>query len=173
MGKAEHPQGLPNLWYETKGCESPRAKEDSTMADFVYCGTHPPVDANGTQGLLVGPFNAIWCPPANLPIRPAQDDRLWLVWRPSTAATPLLLGGGRIAVTPSGQVLWTNTSLPGVRLAAQALGYRGPTNMAFLHFPAVVIPQGHPPVNVGAISKGLNLASDRQLQVLIQLLPIP
>ena len=33
------------------------------MADFLYCGTNPPVDASGTQELLIGEFHAIWCPP--------------------------------------------------------------------------------------------------------------
>ena len=31
------------------------------MADFIYCGTEPPVGAAETQQLLLGPFNAIWC----------------------------------------------------------------------------------------------------------------
>ena len=149
------------------------AQEDNTMADFVYCGINPPVDAAGTQQLLLDPFNAIWCPPAKLRMQPALGDRIWLVWRSSATRMPVLLGGGRVAITENGRVLWTNATLPGVRPAAMALGYGGPTNMAFLHLTGIVSPQGHPPASIGAISNGLNLASPPQVQVLTKLLPIP
>ena len=65
------------------------------MADYIYCGIDPPVGADGTQQLLIGPYNAIWCPPANLPVIPAAGDKVWLVCGASAGATPVLLGGGR------------------------------------------------------------------------------
>lgn len=144
------------------------------MADFIYCGTEPPVGADGTQQLLVGPHNAIWCPPANLPVEPAEGDRVWLVWRANARSTPVLLGGGRVLITNEGEVLWTNRTLPGVRPAAQdpAIGYPGPTNMAFLHLGGVVAPEGQPAVTLGAIENGLNQASAAQVHSLSQLLAI-
>lgn len=144
------------------------------MTYYIYCGTDPPVGADGTQQLLLGPFNAIWCPPANLPIVPAPGDRVWLVWRANAGTTPVLLGGGRILATDEGEVLWTNRTLPGVRPAAQdpAIGYPGPTNMAFLHLGGVVAPEGQPSVNLGAINNGLNPAFAQQAQTLSQMLPI-
>ena len=143
------------------------------MVDYVYCGTEPPVDAGGTQQLLVGPFNAIWCPPWGLRAVPSGGDRVWLVWRANPKAVPLLLGGGRVLITGDGSVLWTNVSLPGVRPAAKQLHYGGPPNMAFLHLSDVVIPAGMPPVNVGGISPGLNVATPQQVGVLSHVLPIP
>lgn len=142
------------------------------MADLIYCGTDPPVDAAGTQQLLVGSHSAIWCPPMRLPVQPSDGDRVWLVWRSAPAAVPLLLGGGRITVTDNGQALWRNSTLPGVRRAAIALGYGGPTNMAFLHLTGVVSPQGQLPVNIGAVSAGLNVATPQQVQLLAQILDI-
>jgi hypothetical protein len=145
----------------------------SPMADLIYCGTDPPVGADGTQQLLLGSYNAIWCPPIRLPFEPSEGDKLWLVWRSSPDAAPLLLGGGRVIATDEGQVLWTNRTLHGVRAAAAALGYPGPTNMAFLHLTGVVDPQGRPPIGIGQISSGLNVATPLQTQVLSQILPIP
>ncbi len=144
------------------------------MADYVYCGTEPPVDAGGTQQLLVGPFKAIWYPPhSRLRAEPSGGDRIWLVWRAYPMAVPLLLGGGRVLITGDGSALWTNKSLPGVRPAAEQLGYPGPTNMDFLHLSDVVIPAGLPTVNVGGISAGLNVATPQQVGVLSHVLPIP
>lgn len=142
------------------------------MADFIYCGTLPPVDSFGTQQLLLGPYKAIWCPPMRVQVLPAGGDRIWLVWRSDLVAIPLLLGGGRVATTHDGQVLWRNSTLQGVRQAAQALGYGGPTNMAFLHLTDVVEPDGQPPVNLGVISAGLNPASMQQVQLLTQILDV-
>lgn len=142
------------------------------MADFIYCGTLPPVDAAGTQQLLIGPYRAIWCPPMKLRVLPSGGDRIWLVWRSTPTAIPLLLGGGRVTATPDGQVFWRNSTLPGVRQAAEALGYGGPTNMAFLHLAKVDEPEGQPPVNIGAISAGLNAATPQQAQLLTQVLQI-
>lgn len=142
------------------------------MADFIYCGTDPPVDAVGTQQLLLGPFSAIWCPPMRLPVEPSAGDRVWLVWRSTPAAVPLALGGGRITVTGEGRALWTNRTLPGVRPAAVAIGYGGPPNMAFLHLIGVVNPQRRPPVDIGAISAGLNVATLQQIQLLTRIIDI-
>src|SRR5207249_470187 len=112
------------------------------MADYVYCGTEPPVGAAETRSLLLGSFHAIWCPPAHITADVTKGDRVWLVWRSSPTAVPVLLGGGRVAVTHEGRALWTNATLLGVRPAAEALGYRGPTNMAFLHLTGIVTPLG-------------------------------
>ena len=144
----------------------------SPMADLIYCGTDPPVGADGTQHLLLGRYNAIWCPPIRLPFEPSEGDKLWLVWRSSPEAVPLLLGGGRVTVTDEGRALWTNRTLNGVRAEAEALGYSGPTNMAFLHLAGVVRPQGRPPVDIGQTLAGLNVATPLQTQVLSQILPI-
>lgn len=146
--------------------------EQALMAGLIYCGTGPPVGADGTQQLLLGPNNAIWCPPIRLLFEPSAGARLWLVWRSSPDAVPLLLGGGRVTVTAEGRALWTNRTLPGVRAAAVALGYPGPTNMTFLHLTGIVVPQGLPLVNIGPISSGLNVATPLQAQVLSQILPI-
>ena len=143
------------------------------MADFIYCGTMPPVDANGTQQLLLGPFGAIWYPPPRLHKEPALGDRIWLLWRSSAKSVPVLLGGGRALMSRTGRPLWTNATLRGVRPAAIALGYGGPANMAFLHLTSVVHPQGQPRARIGTISNGLNITSPRQVQVLTQLLTIP
>jgi hypothetical protein len=147
--------------------------EQRASPDLIYCGTDPPVSADCTQQLLLGSCNAIWCPPIRLPFEPSEGDRLWLVWRPSPDAVPLLLGGGRITVTNQGRALWTNRTLQGVRAAAVAFGYPGPTNMAFLHLTGVVGLHGRPPVGIGQISSGLNVATPLQTQVLSQILPIP
>jgi hypothetical protein len=142
------------------------------MADFIYCGTEPPVGVAGTQQLLLGPFNAIWFPPAGPATEPANGDLIWLVWRSSPTAVPLLLGGGRVATTDNGRIRWTNATLPGVMPAAEALGYGRPRNMAFLRLTGVVSLQGLHPANVGTITSGLNIASAQQVRVLTQLLPI-
>lgn len=96
------------------------------MANFIYCGTDPPVGAEGTQQLLIGPFNAIWFPPGGPAIEPAKGDLIWLVWRSASGAMPLLLGRGRVVTTGDGLIRWTNRTLPGVRPAAEALGQGGP-----------------------------------------------
>jgi len=142
------------------------------MTDLIYCGTEPQVGVAGTQQLLLGPFNAIWFPPAGPAPEPAKGDLIWLVWRSSSTSVPLLLGGGRVATTDDGRIRWTNATLPGVRPAAEALGYGGPSNMAFLRLTGVVSPQGLNPVNVGRITSGLNIASAQQVRMLTQLLSI-
>lgn len=141
------------------------------MSDFVYCGTYPPVDANGTQQLL-REFGAIWFP-RSWGQMPSSGDRLWLVWHSSIDAITVLIGGGKIAITESGNIRWTNGTLPGVTPYARDLGYAGPTNMSFLRLNGVVFPPSHAPVNLGKISNGLSLASSAQIKVLMQLLPIP
>ena len=137
------------------------------MADFIYCGTGRYVNATGTQQLLLGEFNAIWYPPdSRLTI--SQHDRVWLVWGP---ASPVLLGGGRVAADPTGNVLWTDNTLPGVAKAAQSLGYPGPPTMDFLKLTRVVSPVGQPPLTLGVVLKaGLNVASDQQVQALTRLI---
>lgn len=142
------------------------------MPDFIYCGTVQAVHADGTQALLLGPYEAIWYPPPRLAVEPSAGDRLWLVWRSSPDNVPLLLGGGRIRVTNEGQVLWTEATLPGVRGEAIGLGYGGPSNMAFLRLTGIKAPQGRLPVDLGQISSGLNVAASAQVQLLTQALPL-
>jgi hypothetical protein len=143
------------------------------MRDYIYCGTEPPVGVDGTQDLLVSSFNAIWCPRRRVAVEPKPEERLWLVWRNNDGAIPLLLGGGRLLAPDYSGIFWTNASLPGVRPAAEGLGYRGPTNMMFLRLTGVVIPAKRSSVNVGTIRPGLNVASYRQVDMLSQELPIP
>jgi hypothetical protein len=143
------------------------------MKDYIYCGTEPPVGAANTQKLLFGSFNAIWCPRRRMAVEPKPGERLWLVWRKIDGAVPLLLGGGRLLTSDHGGIFWTNASLRGVRPAAVDLGYRGPTNMAFLHLTCVVIPAKRSSVNVWAIRPGLNVASYLQVDMLSQVLRIP
>lgn len=145
------------------------------MADYIYCGTEPPVGACGTQKLLLGTYNAIWYPPPRraLSEKPATGGRVWLVWRSRATVQPVLLGGGRIRITDECNVLWTNRTLRGVRPEAQAIGYPGPSSMAFLHLCHVVSPYGRPAVNIEVITTGLNVASVEQVQILTQLLDIP
>lgn len=77
-------------------------------------------------------------------------------------------------MTPQGGVLWTNRTLPGVRPAAEALGYEGPANMAFLHLTGTVSPAQLAPVpNLGAFANGLNEASAAEVTVLGGVLVIP
>jgi hypothetical protein len=143
------------------------------MADHIYCGTIPPVDAVGTQALLTGPHHAIWSPPHFMPHHPVANDRIWLVWRSGAVTDPVVLAGGRVLATDDGDILWTNATLPGVVPAARGLNYRGPTNMAFLHMTGVVAPEGRPTVNLGAIDSGLNHANEQQVLALTAVLDIP
>lgn len=142
------------------------------MADFIYCGTDPPVGADATQHLLRGEFSAIWCPPIGRHVVPAANDRVWLVWRPEAQTEVLLLGEGRIRITENNTPFWNNRTLRGVRLAAEALGYGGPTNMEFLHLSEVVTHADRPSINLGVINTGLQSANVQQVQRLSALLPI-
>lgn len=143
------------------------------MPDYMYCGTGTHVNATNTQALLVGQYNAIWYPPmARVNPPPVAGERVWLVWRAEDRAVPLLLGGGRIVVTNEGNVLWTNRTLPRVRQEAIAMGYGGPLNMVFLRLNNVAAALQQPVENLGIVRKGLRVATDLQVQVLTQLLPI-
>lgn len=150
------------------------------MAAWIYCGSVSAVDAAGTQSLL-RTHRAIWCSPPGLrpwPGTPQPGDRLWLVWRESTAAqTVLLLGGGRIEQAPRSlfgtNLLWTDPDAPGLRTAAEQLGYEGGTSMSFLRLADVVMPNGQPPVQgLAGIDNRLNIASAAQVAVLTAALPI-
>ncbi len=82
-------------------------------------------------------------------------------------------------MTPQGELLWTNRTLPGVRPAAKALGYnRGtpedPTNMTFLQLTGTVFPAQLAPVpNLNAFANGFGQATAAQVSVLSSLLAIP
>ena len=150
------------------------------MVDWIYCGSDSAVDAAGTQRLL-RTHQAIWCSPPGLrpwPGTPQPADRLWLVWRESTTALAvLLLGGGRIAQAPRSLfgtiLLWTNPDAPGLRAAAELLGYKGGNAMSFLRLQAVVFPAGQPSVQgLGGIDNRLNVATAAQVTALSALLPI-
>lgn len=144
------------------------------MPDYIYCGSKRHAKAGRTQELLVGEFNAIWYPPmARVTPPPVACERVWLLWRADDTAGPLLLGGGRILTDNEGNALWTNRTLPGVRPAAEAMGYAGPLNMAFLRLNNVVAAEVHSVDNLGIIRMGLRVATDAQVQVLEQLLKIP
>lgn len=143
------------------------------MPAYIYCGTYPPVGADGTQGLLVGQFNAIWYPPPKLNPPPVVGERVWLVWRADNHAVPVLLGSGRIATTDAGNVLWTNATLPGVEATARALGYRGPQGMDFMKLNNVGSTVQLPLATIGGINTGMHVAKPQQVEVLSLLLPIP
>src|SRR5579859_2667576 len=100
------------------------------MTDWIYCGTQPPVNSVGTSELLWR-LSAIWTPPANMNgMQPAAGERLWLAWRKRGSPGPrLLLGGGRVRISPSGNLSWTEADFRGIRDLARELGYGGPTNM--------------------------------------------
>lgn len=138
------------------------------MSDYIYCGTLPPVGANGTQALLVGQFSAIWYPPPHN--QPIAGERIWLV---HGQPVPVLLGGGRIVITKAGYVLWNDEDLPGVRAAAIALGYRGPQGMNFLRLNNVESTVQPPLVTIRGINTGLNVATPQQIEMLTLLLPSP
>jgi hypothetical protein len=150
------------------------------MADWMYCGSDSAVDAAGTQSLL-HTRRAIWCSPPGLrpwPGTPDPGDRLWLVWHESSAVqTVLLLGGGRIEQAPrtlfGTNLLWTNPDEPGLREAAEVLGYEGGSSMSFLRLRAVVFPDGQPPVpGLADIDNRLNVATAAQVAALSRSLPI-
>jgi hypothetical protein len=123
------------------------------MTDLLYGGTLP-VSVEQTQALLVGPFGAIWSPPVWRYTPVSRGDRLWLLWRGSPAAPPLLLGLGGLATTSDDRVSWTNRTAPGIVAAARKLGYSGPTNMAFLQLKS---PRTFGPTPEVAVLKGMTI----------------
>jgi len=153
-----------------------------TVSEWIYCATAGQVNEVHTQSLLQS-HHAIWCKPPGLaswPGNPQSGDRVWLVWRAQSATDPtFLLGGGRIQGNSrrvfNTRLLWTNRDLPGVRAAAQLLGYSGPTSMSFLWLQPTVLPAGEPIqiAGLGLVQAGLNIATQQQIQLLRGLLPIP
>ena len=144
------------------------------MTDWIYCGSDPPVDADGTQSLL-RTHQAIWCSPPGLrpwPGIPAVADRIWLVWRNGAGGSILLLGSGRLAANTQPRfgtnLLHTTSDIPGVRDAAKQLGYGGGLSMSFLRVQEVAFPAvGHPAVaGLGAIPNALSEASEAQSAIL-------
>lgn len=101
------------------------------MRDLLYVGTDGGVSAANTKKLL-STHAAIWCPPMHMKVEPEMGDRIWLVWKTKDNPNVDLLGGGTLAASPRGKMLWTERDLPGLRDAARDLGYGGPANMAFL-----------------------------------------
>ncbi len=131
------------------------------MADLIYCGTEP-VGSAETQALLAGPFAAIWSPPMHRRASPQLGARLWLLWR-SEGQAPVILGVGNVLLTPDGRADWTNRTAPGVVEAARALGYGGPTNMAFLRLSDVHI-WGNTPAVIGLADVAVGLTAATQSQ---------
>lgn len=139
------------------------------MSDLIYCGTDK-VAARETQLLLRGTFGAIWSPPMLRRTVPLDGERLWLIWRETQTAPPLLLGVGNVRSTPDGDVVWTNASAPGVVEAARALGYDGPTNMAFLRLSDVVVFDSMPILNdLEDVEPGLQEAGHIHARTLVAL----
>ena len=137
------------------------------MADLLYCGA-PPVGPDKTTALLEGSFNAVWAPPMGMNTPIEEGDRLWLVWREARADAATLLGTGVVLPTPAGSVMWTNRTAPGIRQAAIALGYGGPTNMAFLRLGHVRICRPFRVVeHLKNLSTGLSPATTEQLNALL------
>lgn len=154
------------------------------MADWIYCGTANAVDAARTQSLLQT-HAAIWCPPDNLyklskaGAIPRSNERLWLVWRSRAGVqTVSLLGGGRIwdASCPQNTppLLWTDREFKGLLDAAKALGYQGKEATCFLRLTCVILPEQIRRIRgLGDIESGLNVASDKQQEILMENLQIP
>jgi hypothetical protein len=139
---------------------------------LIYCGT-PPVSAANTQGLLESPMHAIWYPPSARRVKPSQGDTLWLIWKEAPGAPALLLGAGKLRTTSAGDLLWTNRTAPGISELARELGYRGPTNMAFLRLERPhIAPSNLTVSDLGAVPSGLSEASEDQHRALIQVLPV-
>jgi hypothetical protein len=150
------------------------------VADWIYCGSDSAVDAAGTQRLL-RTHRAIWCSPPGLrpwPGTPQPGERLWLIWHESaTAEIVLLLGGGHVEQAPRSlfgtNLLWTGPDTPGLRAAAELLGYEGGAAMSFLRLTDVVLPNGQPLIHgLSGIDTRLNVASPAQVAVVMAALPI-
>ena len=151
------------------------------MADWIYCGTEPPVNAAGTQSLLRS-HRAVWCSPPGLrpwPGIPLAGDRLWLVWRAAVSSPVLLLGGGRLEAASrqlfGTSLLWADPDNPGMRTAAEQLGYGGGNAMSFLRLcnPGFPTGGGQPAIpNIGTIDNRLNAATASQGAILQVTLPI-
>ncbi len=150
------------------------------MADWIYCGSDPPVGAAGTQSLL-RTHQAIWCSPPGLrpwPGTPAAGDRIWLVWGDGAGGSVFLLGGGRLVGNAQARfgtsLLHTNSDIPGVRAEAERLGYGGGLGMSFLLLNPVAFPaSGHPVVaGLGPIPNALSEASAAQSAILSGMLPV-
>ena len=148
--------------------------------NWIYCGSESAVDSAGTQDLLRN-HQAIWCSPPGLrpwPGIPHPGDRIWLVWRNSPATEIVqLLGGGRIQKAPRALfgtiLLWTERDTPGLRAAAESLGYEAGNAMSFLRLEAVVFPNAQTTIHgLGGISTRLNVATEEQFSALYALLPI-
>lgn len=150
------------------------------MANWIYCGSDPPVDAPGTQSLL-RTHAAVWCSPPGFrpwPSVPQPGDRLWLLWRDRAGGPVLLLGGGRLARNNQTRygtdLLHTNRDIPGVREGAENLGYRGGQGMSFLRLGGLMFPRGVQAVvnGLGGIPNGLSEASEPQSVILDDLLQV-
>jgi hypothetical protein len=129
------------------------------MPVWAYCATNPPVDANGTASLLRS-HQAIWFPPNLNSAHPASGDFVRLVFRDAATGQLQLLGHGFVLPRPkAADTLWSEAQYPGVRAAAQNLGYGGPTNMAFLRLDCVTVylPNAYPMFHsMTPINPGLN-----------------
>lgn|SRR5215210_2099146 len=145
------------------------------MVEWIYCGSDPPVNAEGTQRLL-RTHQAIWCSPPGFrpwPGIPSVGERIWLVWRDGAGGPILLLGGGRLAGNAQPRfgtsLLHTNSDIHGVRDAAEQLGYEGGFGMSFLRVqPPVAFPVAGRPVvaGLGPIPNALSEANQAQRAIL-------
>lgn len=149
------------------------------MTHLAYCGTFPPVDDHNTQRLLQE-HHAIWFPPRHQQAPPPNpDDRLWLLWRPAGKhEMPLIVLGGGIVLPltnprPATNVLHTEGDEPGLRSAANALGYGGPTNMTFLKLHNVVLCNQDITGHLGHVPAGLMPCNTEQAHFLQQICPLP
>jgi len=101
-----------------------------------------------------------------------------LVWRAAALFPVLLLGGGRLEAAPRQlfrtSLLWTDPDNPGMRTAAEQLGYGGGTAVSFLRLRNPVFPTGGQPAipNIGTIDNRLNAATASQGAILQVTLPI-
>jgi hypothetical protein len=153
-------------------------KERTMMPHLTYCGTLPPVDDQNTQLLLLE-HRAIWFPPQHqqAPL-PSPDDRIWLLWRPADLENPLIVLGGGIVLPLTNprsttSVLHTEGDEPGLRAAANALGYGGPNNMTFLKLHNVVPCHQDITEQHWHVPAGLMACTIEQTDFLQQICPLP
>ena len=148
----------------------------------IYCGTAAQVGKEKTRELLDGPYHAIWCrqPDRIRPWHsdPKPGDKLWLVWRERPRDPVYLLGCGRILQAPrvnwGKEVLWTDIDCPGIKEAAQSLGYGGGTAPAFVRLSDVKRPQGgFPKARVNPQHSGFTEATPEEAAILDGLLSEP
>ncbi|MFZ5452957.1 MAG: hypothetical protein ACOZF2_13955 [Thermodesulfobacteriota bacterium] len=98
-----------------------------------------------------------------------------MVWREKPGTPLFILGGGTISAAPrqlfGTVILWTDPDHPGIREAAEQLGYGGGTSMSFLGLENIFLPiEGMPVIqDLIDIQSRFNEANAAQLAILQQI----